>query len=84
MTKRESGFFTLTTSGGLMPQEEMLEVAKSNQELFIGIPKECTLHENRTALTPEAAARIEHNVHWIVVETEAEKGALGIVYSQRN
>ncbi len=58
-----------------MPQEEMLEVAKSNQELFIGIPKECTLQENRTALIPEAVARLVHNGHRVVVETEAGKGA---------
>ncbi|MFT4980246.1 MAG: hypothetical protein ACI9UR_000079, partial [Bacteroidia bacterium] len=49
MTKKEGSFFTLTASGGLMPQEEMLEVAKSQQELFIGVPKECTLQENRVA-----------------------------------
>lgn len=75
MTKRESAVYTLTASGGLMPQEEMLEVAKSNQQLFIGLPKECTLQENRVALVPEAVARLVHNGHRVVVETEAGKGA---------
>ncbi len=75
MTKRESGGFTLTASGGLMPQEEMLEVAKTNRELFIGIPKECTLQENRIALIPEAVARLVSNGHRVIIETEAGKGA---------
>lgn len=75
MTKKEGGFFTLTASGGLMPQEEMLEIAKSQQELFIGIPKECTLQENRVALIPEAVARLVNNGHRVIVEAGAGKGA---------
>ena len=75
MTKKEGGFFTLTASGGLMPQEEMLEVAKSQQELFIGVPKECTLQENRVALIPAAVARLVNNGHRVIVETGAGKGA---------
>ncbi|MCF8277534.1 MAG: alanine dehydrogenase [Flavobacteriales bacterium] len=75
MSKKEGSFFTLTASGGLMPQEEMLEVAKSQQDLFIGIPKECTLQENRVALIPEAVARLVHNGHRVIVETGAGKGA---------
>lgn len=75
MNKKEGSFFTLTASAGLMPQEEMLEVAKSQKQLFIGIPKECTLQENRVALIPEAVARLINNGHRIVIETEAGKGA---------
>lgn len=58
-----------------MPQEEMLEVAKSQKELFIGVPAECTLQENRVALIPEAVARLVNNGHQVVVETGAGKGA---------
>ncbi|TNF23944.1 MAG: alanine dehydrogenase [Bacteroidetes bacterium] len=75
MNKKEGSFFTLTASAGLMPQEEMLEVAKSQKQLFIGIPKECTLQENRVALIPQAVARLINNGHRIVIETEAGKGA---------
>lgn len=53
----------------------MLEVAKTNQQLFIGLPAECTLQENRVALVPEAVARLVHNGHEVVVETNAGKGA---------
>jgi hypothetical protein len=56
-----------------MPKEEMLEVAKTNQQLFIGLPAECTLQENRVALVPEAVARLVHNGHEVVVETNAGK-----------
>ncbi len=58
-----------------MPQEETLEVAKSQQELFIGIPKECTLQENRVALVPAAVSRLVANGHQVIVESGAGKGA---------
>ena len=31
----------------LMPQEEMLEIARKKGKLFIGIPKEISFQENR-------------------------------------
>jgi alanine dehydrogenase len=75
MRQTEYGKFTLTASAGLLPKEEMLEVAKSNQRLYIGIPAECTLQENRVGLVPEAVARLVNNGHEVVVETNAGKGA---------
>jgi alanine dehydrogenase len=75
MKQPQQGKFTYTASAGLMPKEEMLEVAKSNQQLFIGLPAECTLQENRVALVPEAVARLVSNGHNVVVETNAGKGA---------
>lgn len=61
--------------GGLMPQEEMLEVARKKSMLFIGIPKECSLQENRVALVPEAVALLCNNDHRVVVERGAGKSA---------
>ena len=75
MKRTDPGRFTLTASSGLMPKEEMLEVSKTNQQLFIGLPAEGTLQENRVALVPEAVARLVHNGHEVVVETNAGKGA---------
>lgn len=75
MKQPQQGKFTYTASAGLMPKEEMLEVAKSHQRLFIGLPAECTLQENRVALVPEAVARLVNNGHDVVVETNAGKGA---------
>lgn len=58
-----------------MPKEEMLEVSKTNQRQYIGLPAECTLQENRVALVPEAVARLVNNGHEVVVETNAGQGA---------
>jgi hypothetical protein len=38
----------------LLPQEEMLEVGKKQNQLVIGIPKEADIFESRIPLTPEA------------------------------
>jgi len=75
MRKTDPGRFTLTASSGLMPKEEMLEVSKTNQRQYIGLPAECTLQENRVALVPEAVARLVNNGHEVVVETNAGQGA---------
>jgi alanine dehydrogenase len=75
MSRPKTNVFTLTASAGLMPQEEMLEVAKQSAHLNIGVPRETTLQENRVALVPEAVARLVNNGHRVVVETEAGKGA---------
>jgi len=59
----------------LMPQEETLEVARKKSSLFIGLPKETSLQENRVTLAPEAIALLVNNGHKVVVETGAGKGA---------
>ncbi|MDF2436830.1 MAG: alanine dehydrogenase [Bacteroidota bacterium] len=63
------------TQTALMPQEEMLEVARKKGKLFIGIPKELSFQENRVALVPDAVALLVNNGHRIVVETNAGKMA---------
>ncbi len=59
----------------LMPQEEMLEIARKKGHLFIGIPKEISFQENRVALVPDAVALLVNNGHRIIVETNAGKMA---------
>lgn len=59
----------------LMPQEEMLEIARKKGRLFIGIPKEISFQENRVALVPDAVALLVNNGHQIIVETNAGKMA---------
>lgn len=56
---------------GLMPQEEMLEVAKQTKQLVIGIPKESTNTESRIPLTPEAVEMLVNHGHQIVIQREA-------------
>ncbi|MFC2112538.1 alanine dehydrogenase [Bacteroidota bacterium] len=55
----------------LMPQEEMLEVSKSKQQLTIGIPKESQKTESRVALTPEAVDQLVNNGHEVRIESGA-------------
>ena len=52
----------------------MLEVRKSKEELFIGIPRETHFDEKRICLTPNAVAALTSNGHRIVVESGAGDG----------
>jgi alanine dehydrogenase len=54
-------------------QTEMLEVHRRQQSLFIGIPKEVTLQENRVALTPSSVATLVAHGHRVLIETTAGK-----------
>jgi alanine dehydrogenase len=64
---------SLITSAGLMPQEAMVEVKKSEQKLYIGIPKETSFQENRIPLVPESVSLLVANGHEIVIEAGAGK-----------
>jgi alanine dehydrogenase len=61
--------------GGLLPQEEMLEVIKSNKKLVIGIPKEAEKIETRVCLTPEAVELLVNYGHEVIIESNAGKVA---------
>src|SRR5246127_3698956 len=63
------------TQGVMMPQEEMLEVARKKGKLFIGIPNEIAYQENRVPLVPDAVALLVNNGHRVVIETNAGKAA---------
>ena len=63
------------TESGLMPQEEVLEVARGEQSLFIGIPKESELQENRVALVPDSVGLLVNNGHKVIVESNAGAAA---------
>ena len=62
---------SLARSAAMIPQEEMLEIAKKKGSLFIGVPKETSFQENRVALTPEAVHVLVGNGHEVVIETNA-------------
>jgi alanine dehydrogenase len=68
MKKPESGFLSSSSYRKLMPQEEMLEVGRKKENLYIGLPKETSLQENRVALVPEAVALLSANGHQVMVE----------------
>ncbi|MFC2086604.1 alanine dehydrogenase [Bacteroidota bacterium] len=73
--KEGTGTSVVLKEGGLLPQEEMLEIGKTKKKLFIGIPKENHKIENRVALTPEAVEVLAQEGHTILVESGCGKQA---------
>ncbi len=63
------------TKGALMPQEEMLEVARKKGQLNIGLPREISFQENRVTLVPDDVALLINHGHQVLVETGAGKNA---------
>ena len=63
--------FSSLSKSNLMPQEEKLEVKRQSKELFIGIPKEKDLQENRIAIVPEAVQLLVSHGHKVLVESGA-------------
>ena len=59
------------TEGQFETQTEMLQLQRKPNKLFIGIPKETTLQENRVALTPASVASLIAHGHRVVVEKDA-------------
>ncbi|PKR80003.1 alanine dehydrogenase [Brumimicrobium salinarum] len=66
---------SLMKEGRLLPQEEMLEIARKKGSLKIGVPKENTYQERRVALVPEAVSLLVANGHEILIETKAGENA---------
>ncbi|MEI6409769.1 MAG: alanine dehydrogenase [Bacteroidota bacterium] len=52
-------------------QTETLDVLPKQQRLFIGVPKENTMQENRVALVPHSVATLTAHGHRVVVESGA-------------
>ena len=59
----------------LLPQAEMLEVAKRKGKLVIGVPKETHFQERRVCLTPDAVTSLTAQGHQFVIESGAGKAA---------
>jgi alanine dehydrogenase len=66
-----SGFESLATSRAYFTQESMLAVETRKRKLFIGLPRETSLQENRIGLTPEAVQHLVAAGHEIVLEAGA-------------
>jgi len=75
MCARPSSLRFAFGKGGLLPQEEMLEVAKKQRKLIIGIPLEDEAIESRVPLTPEAVEQLVNNGHEVIIESNAGKAA---------
>jgi alanine dehydrogenase len=68
---KQTGFEKLAEETKLYPQEQLAALGKQRNTLFIGIPKEVSLKENRISLTPEAVSLVVKNGHKILVEKGA-------------
>lgn len=73
--KSPSPFRELARQATMQPQEQLLELKKGDEKLFIGIPKEITYQENRVPLTPAAVQLLTNNGHEIVMESNCGKNA---------
>ncbi|TGE20038.1 alanine dehydrogenase [Hymenobacter elongatus] len=65
------GFESLATSRAFYTQESMLAVETRKRKLFIGLPRETSLQENRICLTPEAVKHLVNEGHEVVIESGA-------------
>lgn len=70
--------------GQPVEQTEMLAMPPRHQRLFIGVPRETTLQENRVALVPHSVASLVAHGHEVVVESGAgEKASISdLEYSE--
>jgi alanine dehydrogenase len=59
------------TESGMQTQTETLQVARKQGKLFIGIPREITMQENRVALVPPSVKSLVAQGHRVVVEQDA-------------
>lgn len=71
----KSPFHQLAKEATMQPQEQLLELKKGDEKLYIGIPKEITYQENRVPLTPAAVELLINNGHEIVIESNSGKNA---------
>lgn len=71
---KKTGFATLAKAS-LAPQEALMKVKPKGYKIFIGLPREISMQENRISLTPDAVALLVNNGHEVWVETKAGKGA---------
>ncbi len=74
MRSSEDLLRTLAKSA-FLPQEETLELSRRESSLFIGMPKESAIQENRVPLVPDSVAVLVSNGHRVIVESKAGEGA---------
>ena len=75
MSLSKDALKSLALQASLSPKEEMLETMNKHKKLYIGIPKETELLEQRVALVPESVGYLVANGHRVVVESGAGEQA---------
>lgn len=73
--KRKVSIPQSITQGALSTQPEMLQLQRKPNKLFIGIPKESAMIENRVALVPASVETLINNGHRIIIESGAGEKA---------
>lgn len=68
---KQTGFEKLARETSLYPKEQLARVADKPNTLFIGLPREISLQENRISLTPDAVGVIINNGHKVWIEAKA-------------
>ncbi len=63
------------TEGYMQTQEQLLEIPKKGEKLFIGIAKEEMLQENRVSLVPSTVGTLINQGHRIIIESGAGERA---------
>jgi alanine dehydrogenase len=75
MNQEKKQFVSFTATGGMLPKEEMLEVARKKSLLTIGIPRDHSRLENRIPLVPNAVGLLVKHGHTVRIEADAGKRA---------
>ena len=75
MSLSKAALKSLALQASLSPKEEMLETTNKHKKLYIGIPKETELLEQRVALVPESVGFLVANGHRVVIESGAGEQA---------
>ena len=75
MSLSKDALKSLALQASLSPKEEILETTNKHKKLYIGIPKETELLEQRVALVPESVGFLVANGHRVVVESGAGEQA---------
>ncbi len=71
MENSNPDYIRMSPAERLLPQEEMLEVARQRSSLIIGVPKEISSQENRISLVPDGVALLCRNAHQVFLEAGA-------------
>ncbi len=69
------GLGAMAKESAMQPKEQQLEVKTQTSGLFIGVPKETAMQENRLPITPDGVALLVNNGHAVTIEAGAGSGS---------
>lgn len=72
---KKNMFSELARQASLQPKEALMETRKPSNTLFIGVPRETTLQEFRTPLTPSSVNLLINRGNEVWIETNTGKNA---------